>query len=542
MKLIPPEISLRNPSDAEKKVFRLLKLVEVEDCFALHSLNLSEHDYKVCGEIDFLIVGPPGFFVLEVKGGRIARRDGVWTFTDRYGEGRRRAEGPFDQSQSAAFALLKRLKTLVPAGSLPRLVFGWGVVFPDQEFGERTVEWAPEMVIDEDDCRTAVGLESALRRLIRYWTAKADGARRLQPDEVELLRGVLRPDFELVPSLRLRGEQLDLAHKSLTEAQYKVLDLVEENERILCAGGAGTGKTFLAAEVARRESAAGRKVLVTCKSSILARFLAEQPGLAGGNCTTLDLPLASSRTDRYDSVVIDEAQDLMNADDLAGVDGLLNGGLEAGRWRMFYDSNHQTGILGEFDPAAFALLAETGPARLHLPDNCRNTRDIVTQVQLVTGADVGVSTAGAGVPVGYEFWATDQEESDKLAAHLLRLFEDGVEPQHVTVLSPVRFEESCVRLLPGPLRTKLRALDAQSVVRPVKGIGFAAVRDFKGLENRFVCVVDLRHLDDTVEALNTLYVAMTRPRAGLWLAVSNDFRKRLEAVRRHKSPTGRERR
>jgi Nuclease-related domain/AAA domain len=540
MKLIPPEISLRNPSAAEKKVFRLLKLVEVEGCFALHSLNLSEHEYKVCGEIDFLIVGPPGFFVLEVKGGRIARKDGVWGFTDRYGHERRKAEGPFDQAQSAAFALLKRLKVLLAAGSLPRLVFGWAVVFPDQEFGERSVEWAPEMVLDEDDCRTAAALESGLRRLIRYWTAKSEGARRLHPEEVARLRGVLRPDFELAPSLRLRGEQLDLDHQSLTEAQYKALDLVEENERILCAGGAGTGKTFLAAEVARRESAAGRKVLVTCKSSILARFLAEQPGLAAGNCATLDLPRASSRADRYDCVVIDEAQDVMNADDLAVVDGLLNGGLEAGRWRMFYDPNNQTGILGEFDPVAFVLLAETGPARIKLPDNCRNTRDIVTQVQLVTGADVGVSTAGAGVPVEYEFWTTDQEQSEKLAAHLMQLLEDGVEPQHVTVLSPVRFQESCVRLLPDRLRTKLRALDAQSVVRPVSGIGFAAVRDFKGLENRFVCVVDLRHLDDTVEALNTLYVAMTRPRAGLWLAVHHDFQERLYASRR-KASTDQER-
>jgi hypothetical protein len=542
MKLIPPEISLRNPSAAEIKVFRLLKIVEVEDCIALHSLNLSEHDYKLCGEIDFLIVGPPGFFVLEVKGGRVARKNGVWAFTDRYGQERRKAEGPFDQAQSAAFALLKRLKALVPAGSLPRLVFGWAAVFPDQEFGERTVEWAPEMVLDEDDCRTALALESALRRLIRYWKAKSEGARRLQPQEVERLRGALRPDFELVPSLRLLGEQLDVAHNSLTETQYKVLDLVEVNDRILCAGGAGTGKTFLAAEVGRRESAAGRKVLVTCKSSILARFLAEQPGLMSGNCTILELSGASSRAGRYDCIVIDEAQDVMNADDLATVDGLLNGGMETGRWRMFYDSNRQTGILGEFDPMAFELLVETRPARVNLPDNCRNTRDIVTQVQLVTGADVGVSTAGTGVPVEYQFWTTDQEQAEKLAAHLLGLLEDGVEPRHVTVLSPARLEDSCVRFLPGPLRTKLRALDAHSVVRPAKGIGFAAIRDFKGLENRFVCVVDLRHLDDTVEALNTLYVAMTRPRAGLWLAIHNDFRERLGAVRRRKASNDQERR
>jgi hypothetical protein len=112
MKLIPSEISLRNPSSAELKLFRLLKLVDLDDCFALHSLNLSEHEYKICGEIDFLIIGPPGFFVLEVKGGRIVRRDGVLILTDRYGKQRRKAERPFAQAQSAAFAMLNRLREL----------------------------------------------------------------------------------------------------------------------------------------------------------------------------------------------------------------------------------------------------------------------------------------------------------------------------------------------------------------------------------------------------------------------------------------------
>ncbi len=531
MKLLPPEISLRNPSAAEIKLFRLLKLVDFDGCFALHSLNLSEHEYKQCSEIDFLIVGPPGLFVLEVKGGRIARKDGVWTFTDRYGNERRKAEGPFDQAQSATFSLLHRLRSMLPTGALPRLVFGWAAVFPDHEFGERSVEWAPEMVLDEDDCRSAASLEASLRRLVRYSTRKSQGTRRLLPDEVGMLRRVLRPDFDLVPSLRLRSERLDLDLQSLTEAQYKVLDLIEDNERILCAGGAGTGKTFLAAEVARRESSAGRRVLVTCRSPILARFLARQPGLSEGICTTAPLATASRVAQPFDSVVVDEAQDVMNLDDLVAIDRLLTGGLEAGRWWMFYDSNNQSGVLGRFDPAALSLLSEAGPARVHLPDNCRNTRDIVGQVQLLTGADIGVSTAGAGVPVEYVFWTTQQEAADQLAKYLDALLDDGVEPQHITVLSPVPPEQSSIRLLPNRLRTRVRILDADTVVRPTEGIGFASIRDFKGLENRFVCVVDLTEIDQPPGALSSLYVAMTRPRAGLWLGLKDDLHSNLQRVR-----------
>jgi hypothetical protein len=39
------------------------------------------------GEIDFLVLAPKlGVFALEVKGGRVRREDGVWYFTNRYGE------------------------------------------------------------------------------------------------------------------------------------------------------------------------------------------------------------------------------------------------------------------------------------------------------------------------------------------------------------------------------------------------------------------------------------------------------------------------
>jgi len=538
VKLIPSEISLRTPSSAEKKIFNLLKHVELDGCVAMHSLNLSEHKYKVCSEIDFLILGPPGLFVLEVKGGRVARMDGVWTSTDRYGKTRTRSEGPFEQARSATFSLLDRLREVLQPQSIPGLNFGWAVVLPDQEFTEQSVEWAPEMVLDARVCMDASAFESGLRRLMRYSNAKGRGGRRLQPDQIKALRRALRPDYDQVPSLTLRSDQLDIDLQTLTESQYKVLDLVEDNDRILCEGGAGTGKTFLAAEIARREAATGHQVLLTCRSPIFARFLSEQPGLREVGCTTASLGDASRNSVKFDSIVVDEGQDVMNLEGLTSIDSLLHGGLETGRWRIFYDSNNQSGVLGTFDSAALELLNDAGAARVHLPDNCRNTRDIVTQVQLVTGADVGVSTAGAGIPVRYEFWETEEDEAGLLASYLNSLMDDGVEPRYVTVLSELSFEQSCVRLLPDRVRAKLRVLNAETIVRPSGGIGFASIRDFKGLENRFVCVADVTRLNDSSGSLSSLYVAMTRPRAGLWLGLSRTLKAELRNIRQREPGTG----
>ena len=81
----------------------------------LHSLGLSTHERKPWAEIDFVLAGPAGLFCLEVKGGRIARTDGMWSFTNKAGRTDEKREGPFEQVGSAAAALYKYIlsKTLL---------------------------------------------------------------------------------------------------------------------------------------------------------------------------------------------------------------------------------------------------------------------------------------------------------------------------------------------------------------------------------------------------------------------------------------------
>jgi len=68
-----PSTPYRTGSRAELKVFDRLRATFADRAdwhlTALHSLNLPSHAYKRFGEIDFVLVGRPGLFVLEVKGG-----------------------------------------------------------------------------------------------------------------------------------------------------------------------------------------------------------------------------------------------------------------------------------------------------------------------------------------------------------------------------------------------------------------------------------------------------------------------------------------
>ena len=63
------------------------------------------------------------------------------------------------------------------------------------------------------------------------------------------------------------------AADALTEHQAVILDAIQLLNRVEVRGGAGSGKTFLAVEQARRLSAKGQRVALVCYSHGLASYL-----------------------------------------------------------------------------------------------------------------------------------------------------------------------------------------------------------------------------------------------------------------------------
>src|SRR5690606_9437025 len=127
----------------------------------------------------------------------------------------------------------------------------------------------------------ADGVRRSLGRLAAYWRAKPGGRDALlDAGEAETLLVALRPDFDTVPTLRQIASAVESELVGLTATQYRALDASARNERLIFEGGAGTGKTMLAAEMCRRHAADGRSVLFTCRSETLAGFVRAQPGMA----------------------------------------------------------------------------------------------------------------------------------------------------------------------------------------------------------------------------------------------------------------------
>lgn len=495
-------------SGAELRVARLLDQIESPTpAVALYSIHLPRHEYKRMSEIDFLVVYDDVALVIEVKGGRIGRRDGLWTFTDRFGDTNEKREGPFDQARSAMFSLEKRLQH-----DLPRLdvAFGYLVVTPDQDLG-RDLEWDPQTVAGPSSM-SVTGLSAALDAARRYWLGKR--SRKPRGGGYAELLAALRPDFDLVPSLRSHVGNLENEFVRLADRQYDLLVGAERNHRIVCTGGAGSGKTLLAVETARRAAASGQDVLLTCRSPALAALLCQ--ALEGTSAECLAFDKIGDRPP-CDVLVVDEAQDLMDVASYLALDSQVKGGWDSGRWRVFCDANNQANVDGNFERSTFDELVK-GAMVVELPFNCRNTATVVQQTQLVTGADLGVARAGQGPPVQYEQPSDDLGTARLLDAHLKRLRQHEVAPSDIAVIT-LRSDaaDSSAVLSKAYGAHKLKIADPVAHSQGYSLLCTAA--DIKGLEAAHVCVVDVHDVEDVHERAR-LYVAMTRARISLWIALS----------------------
>jgi ATP:corrinoid adenosyltransferase len=547
--MYPPFVSPNTTSDAERKMFIAIKeQLPDEDWIGLHSLGLTGHGVKPWAEVDFVLIGPSGVFGLEVKGGQVSRREGMWLFTNRHNRTFSKKEGPFDQVGTATSVLRKHLYERLPHFR-PSLV-GYGVVTPDVPFEDRGPDVEPEVVYDLEDVDKP--FKEYADRLGEYWVQRVTRQRGRSPQALnEAMRlavlSELRPDFDLRPSIKQRIGIVTNELFSLTQEQYKVLDDLVDNERVLVRGGAGTGKTLLAVEEAIRQAALGRKVLLVCFNKQLARHLRAAVKDKGsitvhhlhGLMATLirkagmqaDLPDAREEDlfkvfypvvaldaiteleleAQYEVVIVDEAQDLLLDGYLDVVANLLNGGLHDGVWRVFLDPKQN--IFEATDPAGLKRLLAERPAQHRLRRNCRNAAPIAIATSLLSGVDQDEECRVEGPEVAY-FWYRDSAHAARLLEKQVgRLLSDGVKPQSIVILSHRQMQNSSMR--DGFRDLSYPLIDASSEPeRTGREIRFSTISSYKGLESDAVFVTDVDNLKDS-GALAALYVGTSRPRAFL---------------------------
>ncbi|MCW7509744.1 NERD domain-containing protein/DEAD/DEAH box helicase [Leptospira levettii] len=266
-KFFPPIPEDFNGSLAEERIYELFKkLPDRIRVFHSYKWMASEHyRYTREGEADFIIYDPEnGILCAEVKGGGISYKSGQWWQKDNKSE-RVLNTNPWSQAKNASHFIRRLLKRLSPNVSIPVYPMLW---FPDviMHGNVRFPEEVPKYAVLTKD--HTLNPKTALESLINVWGRyKIDQGLqiKLEPGFSENLPEILLPSLELIPASNLSAEENDRQYFRFTKEQFKILEFIEGENRVGIAGGAGSGKTIIAREYAKRISETGDNVLVQRK-------------------------------------------------------------------------------------------------------------------------------------------------------------------------------------------------------------------------------------------------------------------------------------
>jgi len=403
-RLLPREV-LDNPlRSAEIKVFNALAEQLGNDFTVYYSrpwMGVTPTGGERDGECDFLIAHRDfGILAIEVKGGEISYdpQTEIWKSKDRHGFVHS-IKDPIYQARTAKHNLLKKLHSTKNMYAR-RIAAHHGVIFPDCE--------APPHDLRADAPRHIFCCRAELKTLGK-WVLKRmnqgklqDGEEKLGADGLAAFDSFLASPFMLKVPLGHWLEEDEKAIEALTPEQFHILEAIQDIPRACVSGGAGTGKTILAMEDARRYSHQGLRTLLVCYNSPLAdelgrRMHAAAPAVETGTFHQICMSVARSagipftmeegstffrevlpecltralevRPDlRWDVIVVDEAQDFDFIWWVA-LDAALTRKPES-RLHVFLDSNQRVYGSGGRLPSDIALVP------IRLTRNLRNTRSI----------------------------------------------------------------------------------------------------------------------------------------------------------------------
>jgi hypothetical protein len=570
-------------SSAERQIFdRIRQDPATKDWVVIHSLGLSETVAGKYGEIDFVVLVPnEGIFCLEVKGGDVKRENGRWVFINRLGQRTIKDKSPFLQAREGMFTLIKELEKKYSSNHpLTRLMFRYGVLFPHIDFTDYGTEAKTWEVYDKRNRNHPISdwikrLAKNIHESVRNTNWFRQEEWRPTKEQINEVADFLRGDFELIRPLADKIEETEKGLLQLTLEQYSTLDSLEDNERCLFEGGAGTGKTVLAVEFARREAAKNRRVAFFTYNKFLAQYAANALwGVEGVTVVNFhkwmrDIIVSSNLRDEFlhlekedasglfsndtyplfasdaltgsfdfqpfDTLVVDEAQDLLSGGNVQVFDDLLRGGLNGGRWAIFGDF-HQQAIYSDIPKETMiGLIRERAPyfTSCRLTRNCRNTKRIGEETAEVSGFEVPpfIPASVIGEPVDYSFYKNENDQAQRIELKIRELLTGGLKPKDITILTPKSLDKSCLGILQSKTSLKIKALSSEDLTDTDREhVTLSTIQSYKGLENKAIIITDIEKLDES-DIKSIFYVGMSRARSHLVLVLPESVRNEYNAIK-----------
>lgn len=551
-------------SSAEAKLYRALRDYLPKEYLVLFQVGWvlrREDDQARDGEADFLIVHPEhGYLCIEVKGGGVGfhGEDGHWYSIDRHGV-KHEIKNPVDQAMRAKYSILTKIKESPRWGRLgPNYIAcGHAVFFPDINNPAPIVRAdLPECLIGTAD--DLGNVREWVKAALEYWSGANDKVEPIGQRGMEIIRNTFAHSFEVSPLISARIRDQEEQRLRLTQDQLRVLDVLRSQRRVSISGGAGTGKSVLAVEKAKRLASDGFNTLLTCYNRQLADHLSDVCGdveyldvMSFHQLCYLRVKMAGEQSARdvleeakqtypgmdlfdvqypaaltysldiipsqYDAIVCDEGQDFREEYWLP-IEMLLTD-YEASPLYIFFDDNQNVYSRA----STFPIKSEP----FLLVTNCRNTNQIHDAAYKYYEGEPVSPPGIAGEEVHIIEASGREAQASKIYSKIVDLIaKEKVSASDITVLvaDGLRKKEYYDELHGRPL-PKPNTWIAEGARRD-GAVLLDTVKRFKGLESAIIFLWGLDGLDIERDQ-ELLYVGLSRAKSVVYVVSASDVCQQL---------------
>ncbi|HED14144.1 MAG TPA: hypothetical protein ENI62_10935 [Gammaproteobacteria bacterium] len=546
-------------SAAEAKLYRAFRDLLPEEYVVLFQVNWilrKEDDQARDGEADFLVAHPEyGYLCVEVKGGGVSfdGNTGRWYSIDRHNV-KHEIKNPVQQALRAKYSVLTKLRENPRWGRYGpgRIACGHAVFFPDvNDVGPIIRADLPECLIGVAD--NLKNIEEWTSVTLEYWSSNDNKTAPVGLQGMDIIRNTFAHSFAVFPLISAQLRDQEEQHLRLTQNQIHVLDILRSQRRVSISGGAGTGKTVLAVEKAKRLASEGFETLLTCYNRPLADHLSSVCGdvenldvmsfhqlcysrvKAAGEQTSRDVLEEAKQTysgmdlfdvqypaalaysldiisKQYDAIVCDEGQDFRE-EYWFPIEVLL-ADYETSPLYIFFDDNQNIYSRASSFPiknAPYPLLT-----------NCRNTDQIHDAAYQYYEGDPVAPPGISGEKIRFIEAQSHDAQAANLHSKIVDLIaKEQVSGDDIVVLiadglrKQAYYDELRGRPLPRPTHWVTEGERGEETVL------LDTVKRFKGLESAIVFLWGLDTLDlDRGQEL--LYVGLSRAKSVVYVVSTSD--------------------
>lgn len=539
----PIDIENYDAMPTEKDMYYALKEQLPEKYQVFYSIRwfeTNEQNKRIDSESDFLVFDPSfGFITIEVKGGTGIDVNGKdWTLLEHYGNGndseRHLKCSPYEQAEKS----MRHFHDYFVDDFNQNFngVYGFAVAFPRYAIDSPLSQEAPlDITIDVNDMNN---LKDKINKIFHYWKNRRNITIPFSAEQRARFISVINKRISLSAAA---GALIPIKEKEFSKidfVQESILDCLHNYKQVQIVGGAGTGKSFIGMKKAVRDCIDGKKVLFICCNSELSKFVASKisehydidsctyeelmlklfgeqylqiiPNENGNRCCfelVEQLPLS----DKYDSIIVDEAQDF-DVDMGLSVRALLKSDTDSTLY-VFYDKNQN---IFEMDfENAFAIDAHPYVLRY----NIRNTGSIY--LCAVERTNLGRDTVANNI-VGVQPETHNYNKPSQAVKALSNIVNRLVQKEYVStksivIISDVDYKDS---ILADEQKIGAYDITFDSFSELQEGqICFKTAEEFKGLEANIVIYLthDFENMPASCADIRRGYVAITRARYYLYI-------------------------